>query len=725
MPGNHIVEIRHFHLFCGLGGGARGFNRGQARVGSLVAKFRCLGGIDNDAAAIRDFGRLAKTPGTVLDLFSQQQYIDFHGKLPPGDWREATADDIRRAAGGERPHIVFLSPPCKGLSGLLAESLSKTRKYVALNGLTVRGVRLMLEAWGDDPPELVVLENVPRIATRGRPLLDQICQMLRAAGYEVAESKHNCGEIGGLGQSRERFLLVARHAAKVPPLMYEPAKRRLRGVGEVIGQLPIPGDLRAGPMHRVPMLAWKTWVRLAFVKAGADWRCLNELAVEDGVLRDFAIVPDGHWRDDIMGVLGWQQTCPTVTGNAGPTTGRYSVADPRTFNSREGTGYLGVHAWDRPMGTVTGRSKPGTGAFCVGDPRDVGGAHNGSLGVIGWDQASGTVAGATSPTNGRYAVADPRRDEDRAAFGQYGVKGWGETSQTVISKAAPGAGNFSVADIRVEDASPRFENVYRIVERNAGLDDRVVDDPRGPNGCHTTYKVTHFEDAAGTVIAASTTGQGAFAVADPRPGYGPGTHQNILHVNEWDRRSKTVHGGTHPAGGALSVADPRPVGLNARRDHYQTAGHYGVVPWTAPTGAVSAHPKNNNGAWSVADPRDAVGDHMQALPTADDRLVAVIRALDGTWHRPFTTLELAALQSLVDLDELDPCLSLDGVSDSAHRERIGNAVPPDAAQAIAGVMGRVLLQAWSGQSFQLSNEPIWVRPVAVALSVDFNQQIAF
>jgi hypothetical protein len=24
-----IREIRHFHLFCGLGGGARGFNRGR------------------------------------------------------------------------------------------------------------------------------------------------------------------------------------------------------------------------------------------------------------------------------------------------------------------------------------------------------------------------------------------------------------------------------------------------------------------------------------------------------------------------------------------------------------------------------------------------------------------------------------------------------------------------------------------------------------------------
>jgi CheY-like chemotaxis protein len=31
--------------------------------------------------------------------------------------------------------------------------------------------------------------------------------------------------------------------------------------------------------------------------------------------------------------------------------------------------------------------------------------------------------------------------------------------------------------------------------------------------------------------------------------------------------------------------------------------------------------------------------------------------------------------------------------------------------------GNALLAAWSGQTFQLSSEPIWVRPIAVAISV--------
>lgn len=588
-------EIRHFHLFAGLGGGAAGFNRGEARVGSLQARFRCLGGVDVDPAAMRDFGRLAGVPGTVLDLFDREQYRDFHGSEPPADWREATPADIQRAAGGERPHIVFLSAPCKGFSGLLSETKSKTGKYQALNRLTLRGVWLMLEAWADDPPELVLFENVPRLATRGRHLLDQISELLRAYGYAVAETTHDCGELGNLAQSRKRFLLVARHIEKVPPLLYEPIKRPLRAVGDVLGRMLLPGDARGGPMHRIPALQWKTWVRLAFVEAGSDWRSLNRLAVADGVLRDYLIVPE--MRNGALGVREWRAPAGTVTGNGRPASGAFNVADPRFAASErwhDGQAY-GVRRWDESTGTVAGQQTPGQGAYSVADPRHAGPAkHNNCFRVIAFDRASQAVTAGTGPSAGGLAVADPR-----------------------ASTAFDGAGK---------------------------------------------YIVTRYDAAANTVIAASTTGNGAFAVADPRLGM---------------RREKG--------------------------DHYLTGGHYGVIPWGEPCGAVSAAAGHDNGRWSVADPR---------LPAGADRLVAHIMAEDGTWHRPFTTLELAALQGLLDPEEH---LELDGLSDSAWRERIGNAVPPPAAQAIAGEMGRTLLLAWSGETFQLSSTPVWVRPIAVAL----------
>lgn len=135
-------QIRHFHIFCGLGGGAKGFNAGSARVGNLSAHMRCIGGIDVDPAALRDFEKLSGVKGTLLDLFSREQYIYFHGKEPASDWREATPQDVQRAAGYERPHIVFQSPPCKGYSGLLSQSRSLTPKYQALNVPPYRNSRL-------------------------------------------------------------------------------------------------------------------------------------------------------------------------------------------------------------------------------------------------------------------------------------------------------------------------------------------------------------------------------------------------------------------------------------------------------------------------------------------------------------------------------------------------------------------------------------------------------
>lgn len=551
--------FKHFHFCCGLGGGAKGFNKAKPVVGNMQAEWQCIGGIDVDPAGLRDFQRLSGVPGTLMDLFTLGMYTAFHGKQPPPGWVEAGPDDVRRAAGYERPDAVFISSPCKGASGLLSETMSLTPKYQALNELTLRCVWLMCEAWKDDPVSLIVFENVPRLATRGRHLLDQINKLLNHYGYAVAETTHDCGVIGGLAQSRKRFLLVARHIEKVPPFLYEPEKKTLKSVGSILGRMPMADDVEAaGPMHRVPALQWKTWVRLALVEAGKDWRCLNDLAIEDGYLRDLVIVP--QFRD----------------------------------------GFLGVHYWNETAGTVAARS---------------------------------------GPTNGKFSVADPRARAGALQYQQYGVRRWGETSGAVIGVKSPGQGTFSVAD------------------------------PRDPGIGHAKYNVAQWDGASRTVISGSTTGQGAFAVQDPRPGM---------------KRTKG--------------------------DAYLTGGHYGVTSWNDQCGAVSASARQDNGRWSVADPR---------MPEANERLTCVIESLDGTWHRPFTTLELAALQSLIEPEEL---FELDGLSDQAWRERIGNAVPPAAAEAIAHVMGTTLLLAEAGETFMLNNMPIWVQPVAVALSV--SQQVS-
>ncbi|HBO3097342.1 DNA cytosine methyltransferase [Pseudomonas aeruginosa] len=549
--------LYHFHFCCGLGGGAKGFNRSRPRVGNVEAQWECLGGIDVDAGVLRDFAKLAGVPGTQLDLFTRDQYIRFHGKEPPAGWREATPEDIRRAAGGKRPDCVFISSPCKGASGLLSEEKAKTPRYQALNELTLRCIWLMGEAWANDPVPLIAFENVPRLATRGRHLLDQIGQLLGHYGFANAETTHDCGELGGLAQSRKRFLLVARNIEKVPAFLYEPEKKSLRAVGDILARMPLPGNIEAaGPMHRVPSLQWRTWVRLALVRAGSDWRSLNELAIEDGHLRDLVIVPE--YRSGYMGVHGWDDTAGTIAGRSGPTNGAFSVADPR---------YRQASNWN----------------------------HGQQFGVIRWAESAPTIPGQTMPGQGTFSVADPRPNWNRHS------------------------GN---------------------------------------------YRVIRYDQPAGTIIA----------------------------------------GGKGVQGGQQSVADPR-ILHRGKGDHYLTGGHYGVIGFNQHSGAIAASSRYDSGRFSVADPR---------IPAADERLTCVIRSLDGTWHRPFTTLEKAALQSLVEPEEY---LVLDGMSDKDWSERIGNAVPPHAAEAIADVMGTTLLLAEQGETFRLSNTPIWVRNVAVALSV--------
>ncbi|WP_139665298.1 DNA cytosine methyltransferase [Pseudomonas aeruginosa] len=549
--------LYHFHFCCGLGGGAKGFNRSRPRVGNVEAQWECLGGIDVDAGVLRDFAKLAGVPGTQLDLFTRDQYIRFHGKEPPAGWREATPEDIRHAAGGKRPDCVFISSPCKGASGLLSEEKAKTPRYQALNELTLRCIWLMGEAWANDPVPLIAFENVPRLATRGRHLLDQIGQLLGHYGFANAETTHDCGELGGLAQSRKRFLLVARNIEKVPAFLYEPEKKSLRAVGDILARMPLPGNIEAaGPMHRVPSLQWRTWVRLALVRAGSDWRSLNELAIEDGHLRDLVIVPE--YRSGYMGVHGWDDTAGTIAGRSGPTNGAFSVADPR---------YRQASNWN----------------------------HGQQFGVIRWAESAPTIPGQTMPGQGTFSVADPRPNWNRHS------------------------GN---------------------------------------------YRVIRYDQPAGTIIA----------------------------------------GGKGVQGGQRSVADPRILHRD-KGDNYLTGGHYGVIGFNQHSGAIAASSRYDSGRFSVADPR---------IPAADERLTCIIRSLDGTWHRPFTTLEKAALQSLVEPEEY---LVLDGMSDKDWSERIGNAVPPHAAEAIADVMGTTLLLAEQGETFRLSNTPIWVRNVAVALSV--------
>lgn len=397
----------------------------------------------------------------MLDLFTLDDYRAFHGKEPPAGWRPATASDLRAAFGGEFPNILFTSAPCKGFSGLLSNEKSLSAKYQALNRLTLHGLWLALEAFADDPPEFVLFENVPRIQSRGRHLLDQIVALLRSFGYAIAETTHDCGELGGLGQRRKRFLLVARHREKVPPFLYEPPRRPLRSVGQVLGDFPLPGEPAAGPMHRMRALQMQTWIRLAFVEAGKDWRSLERLRVVDGKLADYFLDPVARYHNGYLGVNGWDAAAGAVCGESRPSNGNFSVADPRPVVGAADYRQCGVTPWSETAGTVTGQSRPGQGKFSVADPRLDAHPRSVQFGIRRWDETAGVVTGRMEVGGGPNSVADPRPGRAAGYNNVFRVARWAEASPAVTGGGGPTSGGLAVADPRTgwEDAHRNKLNV--------------------------------------------------------------------------------------------------------------------------------------------------------------------------------------------------------------------------------------------------------------------------
>jgi|APSaa5957512535_1039671.scaffolds.fasta_scaffold483116_1 hypothetical protein len=112
----NLVKFTHFHGYCGLGGAAQGFGKSSARWKDLEASFVCLGGFDSDPGAVEAFTRRVGVQGTVLDMFTRDDYEAFHGSKPPAGWKEASLADVWAAMQGEVPDVYFASPPCQPVS---------------------------------------------------------------------------------------------------------------------------------------------------------------------------------------------------------------------------------------------------------------------------------------------------------------------------------------------------------------------------------------------------------------------------------------------------------------------------------------------------------------------------------------------------------------------------------------------------------------------------------
>lgn len=677
------VSYSILHFFCGLGAAALGFQRSLTWHRGLRGAFRTVAGIDVDRESCEDFENLTGAPAHQEDIATMR------------------ARTLRQICP-ESPDMVFLSPPCKGFSGLLPKKVAKQAKYQKLNELVPQGLALALRTW-EKPPGLILLENVPRITARGAHLLLEVKQLLQWGGYLLHDGYHDCGELGGLAQHRKRYLLIARQPDRLPAFVYKPPKRRVRAIGEVLEQLPMPDDPCAGRMHRLSRLQWLTWLRLALIPAGGDWRDLpSEVYQCSGDPTKYA------GRPGLMGVTLWDRPSRSVTGTAAVSSGNGAAAvqDMRVDRARKPMNNVWkVVRWDQTPGAVTAGSGPSSSGTCVGDPRLGYEPRRGSYKIVPFDAPCPTITSAAGIGRSQaFGVSDPRLPEkDNRYHNQYKVLAYDAPANTVTGSDRVGSGAPAVADKRVprqgymgvtpwDKPSRTVTGAARTTKSNG---QSAVADPRLPPRAGRfkgKMRISPWDKPARTVTGGADLGANAASVADPRLQHK--LWSGTLRVVPWEDPAPTVIAGTSKKqGGGFTVADPR-LGCSPR------AGSYGVVPWDDPISTVIGSADVHAGKAAAADPR-IPDDRERPDPPP------VIVSEDGTWHRPLTTLELAALQGLPMTMEDGSPLQLAGKADKRWRERIGNAVPVPTAQAIGEAILASLLQHQPGDVQE--DREIWVR----------------
>jgi site-specific DNA-cytosine methylase len=204
------------------------------------------------------------------------------------------------------------------------------------------------------------------------------------------------------------------------------------------------------------------------------------------------------------------------------------------------------------------------------------------------------------------------------------------------------------------------------------------------------FTIAHWAAPVHSVVAEGTVRNTWSSVADPRTGE---RFRGSMGVLDWDETSGVVTGNGRVPSGRNAVADPR---LTCE----PRAGAYRVLSWEEAAATITGSLAVDNGAAAVADPR--------LDPDKPPPFLPLIVAADGTWHRPLTTLELAALQGFpVEVDGSP--LVLAGISHTRWREAIGNAIPPPAARAVGEQLLLALLVSKLGV-WAMNVGDVWVAP---------------
>lgn len=122
---------------------------------------------------------------------------------------EAWAEEMRE----DPPDLLYGSPPCQGVSGASRASGADNPK----NEWFVHFARMVATI----QPRFAVAENIPRMLSIGRPIVNRADELLREAGYTMSHHHHDVQEFG-VCQRRKRVMFIMERKGEELPIPAHP-----------------------------------------------------------------------------------------------------------------------------------------------------------------------------------------------------------------------------------------------------------------------------------------------------------------------------------------------------------------------------------------------------------------------------------------------------------------------------------------------------------------------